>query len=84
MLGGRENGKWIYRNKLKNCKDENLIKEYKSKISNCSLILKKYRVDLKIVNQIIEDVPKIKEVIKIEKQTKYQELDKKITKNKSR
>lgn len=73
-----------YRNKLKNCKDENLIKEYKSKISNCSLILKKYRVDLKIVNQIIEDVPKIKEVIKIEKQTKYQELDNKITKNKSR
>lgn len=63
-----------YRNKLRNCKDEELIKEYKSKISDCSLIIKKYRYDLKIANQIIEDVPKIKEVIKIEKQMKYQGL----------
>lgn len=60
-----------YRNKLRNCKDENLIKECKSKISDCSLILKKYRFDLKVANQIIEDVPKIKEVIKIEKEYKY-------------
>ena len=55
-----------YRNKLRNCKDEDLIKEYKSKISDCSLIIKKYRVDLKVANQIIKDVPKIKEIIKIE------------------
>lgn len=63
-----------YRNKLRNCKDENLIKEYKSKISDCSFIIKKYRYDLKVANQIIEDVPRIKEVIKIEKQMKYQGL----------
>lgn len=64
-----------YRNKLRNCKDENLIKECKSKISDCSLILKKYRFDLKIANQIIEDVPKIKEVIKIERNMRNQEFE---------
>lgn len=75
-----------YRNKLRNCKDENLIKEYKSKISDCSLILKKYRFDLKVANQIIEDVPKIKEVIKIERNMRKDELelDKKKIKNKNR
>lgn len=65
-----------YRNKLRNCKDENLIKEYKSKISDCSLIIKKYRYDLKIANQIIEDVPKIKEVIQIERNMKNMEFEK--------
>ena len=64
-----------YRNKLRNCKDEELIKEYKSKISDCSLIIKKYRFDLKIANQIIEDVPNIKETIRIEKELKDQELE---------
>lgn len=72
-----------YRNKLRNCKDEELIKEYKSKISDCSLIIKKYRYDLKIANQIIEDIPKIKEVIKIEKKMKCQELDNGIIKRKN-
>lgn len=64
-----------YRNKLRNCKDENLIKEYKAKISDCSNFLKIKRFDLKVANQIIEDIPKIKETIRIEKQIKYQELD---------
>ena len=39
-----------YRNKLRICKDDNLIKEYKSKISDCSLIIKKYRYYLKITS----------------------------------
>lgn len=73
-----------YRKKLRNCKDEELVKEYKSKISDCSLIIKKYRYNLKIASQIIEDVPKIKDVIKIERQMQYQGLDKKRTKNKNR
>ena len=73
-----------YRKKLRNCKDEELVKEYKSKISDCSLIIKKYRYNLKIASQIIEDVPKIKDVIKIERQMQYQGLDKKRTKNKKR
>lgn len=71
-----------YRNKMRNCKDENLIKEYKSKISDCSVILKKYRYNLKIANQIIEDVPKIKEVIKIERNMRNQELNQEKIKNK--
>ena len=71
-----------YRNKLRNCKDENLIKEYKSKICECSLIIKKYMYDLKIANQIIEDVSKIKEVIKIEKNIKNQGLNQEKIKNK--
>ena len=73
-----------YRKKLRNCKDEELVKEYKSKISDCSLIIKKYRYNLKIASQIIEDVPKIKDVIKIERQMQYQGLDKKRTKIKNR
>ena len=73
-----------YRKKLRNCKDEELVKEYKSKISDCSLIIKKYRYNLKIASQIIEDVPKIKDVIKIERQMQYQGLDKKRKKNKNR
>lgn len=64
-----------YRNKLRNCKDEGLINEYKVKISDCSLIIKKYRYNLKIANQIIEDIPKIKEVIKIERNMRNQEFE---------
>lgn len=71
-----------YRNKLRNCKDENLIKKYKIKISDCSLIIKKYRFDLKIANQIIEDVPKIKEVIKIERNMRNHEFE--VQKNKKK
>ena len=73
-----------YKRKSRNCKDEELVKEYKSKISDCSLIIRKYRYDLKIASQIIEDVPKIKDVIKIERQMQYQGLNKKRTKNKNR
>ena len=73
-----------YRRKSRNCKDEELVKEYKSKISDCSLIIRKYRYDLKIASQIIEDVPKIKDVMKIERQMQYQGLNKKRTKNKNR
>ena len=71
-----------YRNKLRNCKDENSIKEYKSKISDCSLILKKNRYDLKIANQIIEDIPKIKEIIQIERNMRNQEFE--VQKNKKK
>lgn len=73
-----------YRNKLRNCKDEDLIKEYKSKISACSLIIKKYRFDLKVANQIIKDVPKIKEIIKIERNMRNNEYEKNKKKNKER
>ena len=73
-----------YKRKSRNCKDEELVKEYKSKISDCSLIIRKYRYDLKIASQIIEDVPKIKDVIKIERQMQYQGLNKKRPKNKNR
>ena len=66
-----------YRNKLRNCKDEDLIEEYKSKISDYSKVLKDFRYKVKIAKQIIEDVPKIKEVIKAEKQfeTKVKNLE---------
>ncbi len=52
-----------YRNKLRNCKDEKQITEYKLKRDDCTSILTRYRKYLKTANQIIEDVPKIKEVI---------------------
>ena len=71
-----------YRNKLRNCKDSDLINEYKAKCSNCTAILKKYRRNVKIANQIFEDVPQIKEVIRIEKQMKTEELKQTKTKNK--
>ena len=32
-----------YRNKLRNCKDDKLIKEYKEKRDECTTILNKYR-----------------------------------------
>lgn len=73
-----------YRNKLRNCKDDELIKEYKNKISECSNLLKIKRFDLKIAKQIIEDIPKIKETIRIEKQMKYQELEQVKAKKKNR
>lgn len=73
-----------YRNKLRNCKDENLINEYKAKISDCSNFLKIRRFDLKVANQIIGDVPKIKETIRIEKEMNYQNLESEKEKNKYR
>lgn len=59
-----------YRNKLRNCKDDNLIKEYKEKRNECTTILNKYRKNLKIANYILEEILKVKEVIKIEMQMK--------------
>jgi hypothetical protein len=71
-----------YRNKLRNCTDENLIKEYKTKKDDCTTILNKHRKNLKIANWILEDTPKIKEVIKIEQQMKREQED--ITKTKKK
>ena len=71
-----------YRNKLRNCKDDVLIKEYKGKICECSDFLIKQRFNLKVANQIIEDVSKIKETIRIEKKMKRQELEQGKIKNK--
>ena len=63
-----------YKNKLRNCKDDNLIKEYKTNRDECTAILNKHRKNLKTANYILEDTPKVKEVIRIEKQmTKEQE-----------
>ncbi len=39
-----------YRNKLRNCTDDNLIKEYKTKRDECTTMLNKYRKNLKIAN----------------------------------
>jgi hypothetical protein len=71
-----------YRNKLRNCTDPDLINEYKSKRDSCTSILKDYRKNLKVANQILEDIPEIKKVIDIEKQMQKEEQV--ITKNKKR
>lgn len=73
-----------YRNKLRNCTDDELIKQYKTKRDECTTILKDYRNSLKVANQIIEDDPKIKEVIRIEKQTGNEKLQQSKTKYKNR
>lgn len=73
-----------YRNKLRNCKNNNLILEYKNKRDECTLILNKYRGNLKTANYILEDIPKIKEVIKIEQQMKRTQDDIQKTKMKDR
>ena len=70
-----------YRNKLRNCTDEDLIKEYKEKRDMCTTLLKEYRNKVKVANQIIEDVPKVKEVIEIEKQTIKEHREMEQTKN---
>ena len=73
-----------YRNKLRNCTDDNIIKEYKTKRDECTTILNKYRKNLKIANYILEDTPKVKEVIKIERQMKRSQEDITKTKKKDR
>ena len=73
-----------YRNKLRNYTDDNLIKEYKTKRDECTTILNKYRKNLKIANYILEDTPKVKEVIKIERQMKRSQEDITKTKKKDR
>ena len=75
-----------YRNKLRNCKDNEKIAEYKTKIGEFTKVLNNYRRNLKIAKQILEDVPEIKRTISIEKQMKNEELanDKNKNKNKER
>lgn len=73
-----------YRNKLRNCKENNLIEEYKAKRDECTTILNKYRKNLKTANWILEDTPKVKEVIKIEQQMKREQEDIAKTKKKDR
>lgn len=64
-----------YRNKLRHCKDDKLIMEYKTKRDECTIVLNKYRKNLKIANDILEDVPKVKEVVKIERQMRREQDD---------
>ncbi len=64
-----------YRNKLRNCKDDKLIVKYKLKISDCTTILNKYRKSIKTANCILEDIPKVKEVVRIEKQMMKEQED---------
>lgn len=63
-----ENIRQKYRNKLRHCKDENEIMEYKHKRDECSKIIENYRKKLKTAKQIKEDIPKVKEKIAIEKE----------------
>ena len=73
-----------YRNKLRNCTDGKLIKKYKEKRNECTTMLNKYRESLKIANYILEDTPKVKEVIKIEMRMKNGQEDITKTKKKDR
>ena len=73
-----------YRNKLRNCKDDKLIEEYKEKRNECTTILNRHRRNLKTANYILEDIPKVKEVIKIEMQMKNGQEDITKTKKKDR
>ena len=73
-----------YRNKLRNCKDEKQIAEYKLKRDDCTNLLTRYRKYLKTANQIITDIPEIKEKIKIEQQMRKEELSSEKTKKKNR
>lgn len=73
-----------YRNKLRNCTDDNLIKEYKAKRYECTNVLNTYRKNLKTANCILEDIPKVKEVVKIEKQMKLEQIEVTKTKKKNR
>ena len=73
-----------YRNKLRNCIDDNLIKEYKSKRDNCTTILNRHRKNIKIANYILEDTPNVKKVIEIEKQMRKEQEDIAKTKKKDR
>ena len=66
------------------CTDEKLIKEYKEKRNECTTILNKHRRNLKTANYILEDIPKVKEVIKIEIQMKRAQEDITKTKKKDR
>ena len=73
-----------YRNKLRNCTDDKLIKEYKTKRDEYTNVLNTHRKNLKTANYILEDIPKVKEVVKIEKQMKLEQLEVTRTKKKNR
>ena len=73
-----------YRNKLRNCTDDKLIKEYKTKRDEYTNVLNTYRKNLKTANCILEDIPKVKEVVKIEKQMKLEQMEVTKTKKKNR
>lgn len=73
-----------YRNKLRNCTDDKLIKDYKTKRDECTNVLNIYRKNLKTANCILEDIPKVKEVVKIEKQMKLNQMEVIKTKKKNR
>ena len=61
---------------MRNCTDENFIREYKQKRDDCTTALSEYRKNLKIANYILDDTLRVKEVIKIERQmTKLQSID---------
>ena len=64
-----------YRNKIRNCSDNKLIKEYKIKRDECTTTLNRDRKNLKTANWILEDTPEIKEIIKIEKRMKREQED---------
>lgn len=83
-IEGVTNLRQKYRNKLRNCKENNLIEQYKAKRDECTTILNKYRKNLKTANWILEDTPKVKEVIKIEQQMKRDQEDIAKTKKKDR
>ena len=73
-----------YRNKLRNCTDDKLIKEYKTKRDEYTNVLNTYRKNLKTANCILEDIPKVKEAVKIEKQMKLDQMEVIKTKKKNR
>lgn len=73
-----------YRNKLRNFKDEKQISEYKLKRDDCTTLLIRYRKNLKTANQILEDIPEIKEKIKIEQQMRKEEFSTEKTKTKKK
>lgn len=73
-----------YRNKLRNCTDDNLIKEYKEKRDGCTTMLNKHRKNLKTAKYILEDTPKVKAVVEIEKQMQREQNEISKTKKKDR
>ena len=73
-----------YRNKLRNCKDEKIIAEYKETISAYTRILQDCWKDIKTANLIIQDTERIKENIKIQKQYEKDQQETKKSKNKNR
>lgn len=70
-----------YRNKLRNCTDENLINEYKENRNACTTVIQKERNNLNVAKQILKDIPEIRELISNEEKMMTEELEKKKNKN---